>query len=276
MGKKIKWKQPLCFLSALLFLMAAFPLSAFAAENERYSWYCVHAKNHRRPALDPRLALIEQYNAVYLDPNVSDTSEEKVVYLTFDAGYENGNVAKVLDVLKEEAVPGTFFILQNLICKEPELVKRMVAEGHLVGNHTAHHRDMSRASDEALMEEITLLEDEYRDLLGQEMPKFYRPPEGRFSEANLKTLTENGYQTVFWSFAYPDWDNNRQMPPQKAEKIILENLHNGAILLLHPTSATNAAVLKDVIKAIKAQGYRFGRIDEIQPRGKGNAEDPTR
>lgn len=266
MGKKIKWKQPLCFLSALLFLMAAFPLSAFAAENERYSWYCVHAKEHRRPALDPRLALIEQYNAVYLDPNVSDTSEEKVVYLTFDAGYENGNVAKVLDVLKEEAVPGTFFILQNLICKEPELVKRMVAEGHLVGNHTAHHRDMSRASDEALMEEITLLEDEYRDLLGQEMPKFYRPPEGKFSEANLKTLTENGYQTVFWSFAYPDWDNNRQMPPQKAEKIILENLHNGAILLLHPTSATNAAVLKDVINAIKAQGYRFGRIDEIQPR----------
>lgn len=276
MGKKIKWKQPLCFLSALLFLMAAFPLSAFAAENERYSWYCVHAKEHRRPALDPRLALIEQYNAVYLDPNVSDTSEEKVVYLTFDAGYENGNVAKVLDVLKEEAVPGTFFILQNLICKEPELVKRMVAEGHLVGNHTAHHRDMSRASDEALMEEITLLEDEYRDLLGQEMPKFYRPPEGRFSEANLKTLTENGYQTVFWSFAYPDWDNNRQMPPQKAEKIILENLHNGAILLLHPTSATNAAVLKDVIKAIKAQGYRFGRIDEIKLQRAENAEDPTR
>ena len=177
--------------------------------------------------------------------------------------YENGNVAKILDVLKEETVPGTFFILQNLISKNPELVQRMVSEGHLVGNHTAHHHDMSRSNDRALMEEIELLESQYSELIGQEMPKFYRPPEGRFSQANLKCLTEKGYQTVFWSFAYPDWDNNRQMPAQKAEKIILENLHNGAILLLHPTSATNAAILQQVIQEIKNQGYRFGRIDEI-------------
>ena len=186
-----------------------------------------------------------------------------MVYLTFDAGYENGNVSKILDVLKEENVPGTFFILQNLIRKNPELVKRMVEEGHLVGNHTAHHKNMSCASDEALINEIKLLEDKYQELIGQEMPKFYRPPEGRFSEENLKCLTENGYQTVFWSFAYPDWDNNRQMPEKKAEKIILDNLHNGSILLLHPTSATNAAVLGNVIREIKNQGYKFGRIDEI-------------
>ncbi|MBE6530319.1 MAG: delta-lactam-biosynthetic de-N-acetylase [Ruminococcaceae bacterium] len=253
----------ICMTFAILFAIASVPVYAFASEKEGYSWYCVHVKDHRRPSLDPRLSFIENYNAVYLDPNVSETSEEKVVYLTFDAGYENGNVSKILDVLKEENVPGTFFILQNLIRKNPELVKRMVEEGHLVGNHTAHHKNMSYASDEALINEIKLLEDKYQELIGQEMPKFYRPPEGRFSEENLKCLTENGYQTVFWSFAYPDWDNNRQMPEKKAEKIILDNLHNGSILLLHPTSATNAAILGNVIREIKNQGYKFGRIDEI-------------
>ena len=125
------------------------------------------------------------------------------------------------------------------------------------------------------MKEIGVLEQTYSDLTGEEMPRFYRPPEGRFSEANLKTLTENGYQTVFWSFAYPDWDNNRQMSAQKAEKIVLENLHNGAILLLHPTSATNAAILKDVIRKIKEQGYRLGRIDEINPQINQNESDPA-
>ena len=266
-----KAKRLMSFLFAALFLLFAFPVSAFAEENDRYSWYCVHVKEHRRPPLDAKLSFIEQYNAVYLDPNVNETSEEKVVYLTFDAGYENGNVSKILDVLKEEDVPGTFFILKNLVCKNPELVKRMVEEGHLVGNHTAHHKDMSRADDAALMSEIQLLEADYQALIGQEMPKFYRPPEGRFSQSNLQCLTENGYQTVFWSFAYPDWDNNRQMPAEKAKKIILENLHNGAILLLHPTSATNAAILKQVIQEIKNQGFRFGRIDEICM---SNANDP--
>lgn len=275
MRNKIKFGKFLSLLFAVLFLFGAFPLSSFAADRERYSWYCVHTKDHRRPSLDPRLALIKNYNAVFLDPNAVGTDGEKVVYLTFDAGYENGNVEKILDVLKEENVPGTFFILQNLIRKNPELVKRMAEEGHLVGNHTAHHKDMSRASDETLLEEIRLLEDDYRDLTGQEMPKFYRPPEGRFSEANLKVLTENGYQTVFWSFAYPDWDNNRQMPAEKAKKIILENLHPGAVLLLHPTSATNAAVLKDVICEIKNQGYKFGRIDEIRCKTDDHAENPA-
>lgn len=275
MCKKIKFKPLLSLLFAVLFMVTAFPLSAYAAEKDGYNWYCVHAKDHSRPALDPRLSFIEKYNAVYLDPNVNEDSAEKVVYLTFDAGYENGNVAKILDVLKEENVPGTFFILQNLIRKEPALVKRMKAEGHLIGNHTAHHHDMSRANDEELMKEIEVLEQTYSDLTGEEMPRFYRPPEGRFSEANLKTLTENGYQTVFWSFAYPDWDNNRQMSAQKAEKIVLENLHNGAILLLHPTSATNAAILKDLIQKMKEQGYRFGRIDEIKLQTKQNESDPA-
>ena len=272
---QIQVKRFLCFLFTLLFLIGMFPISSFAIakERDRYSWYCVHVKEHKRPDLDPRLSLIKNYNAVYLDPNVNEVSEEKVVYLTFDAGYENGNVAKTLDALKEENAVGTFFILENLVCKEPELVKRMVEEGHLVGNHTAHHKDMSRASDEALMQELKTLETEFAEVTGTDLPHYYRPPEGRFSESNLKCLTENGYQTVFWSFAYPDWDNNRQMSAEKAKKIIFENLHNGAILLLHPTSATNAAVLGDVIREIKAQGYRLARIDELNtPAGENEAE----
>ncbi len=274
MNRKLKYHRLFCFLFAVLFLFAAIPFSAFADGHDRYSWFCVHAKDHNQPALDPRLSLIQNYNAIYLDPN-AETNGEKIIYLTFDAGYENGNVEKILDVLREEDVTGTFFILENLIRKNPELVKRMAAEGHLVGNHTARHKDMSRANDEELMREINRLEEAYYDLIGKEMPKFYRPPEGKFSESNLKTLTENGYQTVFWSFAYPDWDNNRQMPPEKAEKIVLDNLHNGAILLLHPTSATNAAILKDLIREIKKQDYKFGRIDEIKLPAKDHSADPA-
>ena len=169
----------------------------------------------------------------------------------------------MLDALRDEGVPAAFFVLENLIRKEPDLVRRMVAEGHTVANHTAHHRDMSRADGQTLLRELQALETDYRELTGAEMPRFYRPPEGKFSRSNLETLSENGYRTVFWSFAYPDWDNDRQMSAERAKAIILENLHNGEVMLLHPTSATNAAILGDVIRAIKAEGYRFGTLDEL-------------
>ena len=230
---------------------------------DAYSWFCVHAKDHRRPRIDPQLAFAETLGGYFLDRKVDDASADRVVYLTFDAGYENGNVAKVLDALRDEGVPAAFFVLENLIRKEPDLVRRMVAEGHTVANHTAHHRDMSRADGQTLLRELQALETDYRELTGAEMPRFYRPPEGKFSRSNLETLSENGYRTVFWSFAYPDWDNDRQMSAERAKAIILENLHNGEVMLLHPTSATNAAILGDVIRAIRAEGYRFGTLDEL-------------
>lgn len=251
------------FLAAVLFLLAL-PFAASADGEKSYHWYCVHVKNHRAPCADAELRFVEELGGVYLDHANSDPdAAEKIAYLTFDAGYENGNVAKILDALKEEDVRGTFFILEHLIDAEPELVKRMVAEGHTVGNHTARHRDMSRASDQALMAELQTLERSFLELTGVPMAKLYRPPEGCFSRRNLECLKENGYRTVFWSFAYPDWDNGRQLAPEKAKSIILDNLHNGAILLLHPTSATNAAILGDVIREMKAQGYRFATPDCI-------------
>ena len=240
------------------FLIFSMCLPSFALPRG-YSWYCVHVKDHARPRIGEELAFVEELGGYYLgkDP------EEKVVYLTFDAGYENGNVAKILDVLKEEKVTAAFFVLGNLIQKEAALVKRMTDEGHFVCNHTVRHKDMSSMDAKAFMGELTELEDLYREMTGKEMPHYYRPPEGRFSRENLICASENGYKTIFWSFAYPDWDNNKQMTPEKAKGIILENIHNGEVMLLHPTSATNAAVLGEVIREIKARGYRFGSLDEL-------------
>ncbi len=246
-------------VGALLLLAFSFAVSAEKKQSCSNSWYCVHVKDHIRPKADASLSFVEDLNGFYLDGR----PDEKVIYLTFDAGYENGNVAKVLDALHEEGAPAAFFILQNLIDKNPALVKRMVAEGHLVCNHTVHHRDMSEASDGELMEELHGLEKSFQELTGIEMPKYYRPPEGRFSKENLICASENGYKTIFWSFAYPDWNNAKQMDAQRAKQIILENLHNGEVMLLHPTSKTNAEILPEILLEIKARGYRFGTLDEL-------------
>ena len=237
---------------------------ATSAAGKSYSWYCVHVKDHVQPRADAALSFVEEVGGFYIDKrNTDPEADEKVVYLTFDAGYENGNVEKILDVMKENEVTGAFFVLANLIEKNPELVRRMADEGHLVCNHTAHHKDMSCLDDEAFMAELSELESLYAERVGGEMACYYRPPEGKFSRENLECAKKNRYKTIFWSFAYPDWDNNRQMTADKAKSIILENLHNGEVMLLHPTSATNAAILGDVIGELKAQGYRFGTLDEL-------------
>ena len=244
-----------------LFLLLSLPTSA---TSNACSWYCVRNKEHLQPRADTSLRFVESYNCFYVDRKHSDNDRDKVVYLTFDAGYENGNIAKILDILKEESVSGAFFILGNLIRKNPDLITRMLAEGHIVANHTMHHHDMSKVTDEKeFLKEITSLEKLYTEATGKEMAKYYRPPEGRFSEENLKWLKENGYKTVFWSIAYADWDNENQPSCEFAKKKILDHLHNGAVILLHPTSATNAAVLKDLISEIRSEGYRFGTLDEL-------------
>ena len=227
-------------------------------------FYVCRNRDHKQPVLDEAYQYIEKYDCYYIDKNHGDESEEKVVYLTFDAGYENGNVKKILDTLKKEQVTGAFFVLDHLVRDNTELVKRMAKEGHLVCNHTSHHKDMTRMQDaDAFMKELTSLETLYREKIGQDMPQFYRPPEGKISEENLQWLQKAGYKTILWSFAYADWDNQRQMPPEKAKEKIMENIHNGAVLLFHPTSATNAAILGDVIVTLKSQGYRFGTLQEL-------------
>ena len=252
-------------LSILCLLLATgFFLMPCAAEGKAYNWYCVHVRDHVQPSIGGELAFVEEIGGYYIDRrHTSMDDEEKVVYLTFDAGYENGNVEKILDVMKAEEVTGAFFILGNLITHNTELVRRMASEGHLVCNHTVRHKDMTRMSNEDFLKELKELEALYKETTGLQLASYYRPPEGRFSRENLMCAEENGYKTVLWSFAYPDWDNTRQIPPEKAKDIILENLHNGEVLLLHPTSATNAEILGDVIRELKAQGFRFGSLNEL-------------
>ena len=191
-------------------------------------------------------------------------TEEKVLYLTFDAGYENGCTAQILDVLKANEVPAAFFLVGNYIEKNPDLVKRMAREGHIVGNHTMHHCDMSKLSDKAAFsKELTDLENLYRDTVGSEMPKFYRPPQGIYSEENLKMAQELGYKTVFWSLAYVDWKNDSQPTKDEAFQKLLPRTHNGAVVLLHSTSKTNAEILEELIEKWKSEGYQFGTLEEL-------------
>jgi len=183
--------------------------------------------------------------------------------LTFDAGYENGNIEKILDSLASHNAKGAFFVLGNLIEKNGDLVKRMVDEGHLVCNHTFSHKNMTNSSQNEYRKELERLEEAYRKLTGKEISKFYRPPEGKFNLNTLKYAKELGYKTVFWSFAYADWDNNKQPSKESAMKKILSNTHNGGIILLHPTSSTNADIMDDLLTTWENLGYRFGTLDEI-------------
>ena len=257
-------KKIILFTVSALCLAALLCNQALAVSDEVFSWYCMRNKEHMQPGVDANMSFIEKYDGYYVDKKHSDSSEEKVVYLTFDAGYENGNIEKILDVMKEEKVTGAFFILGNLIKKEPELVRRMADEGHIVANHTASHKDMTKIdSIEEFSAELKALDSLYEEATGKQLSRYYRPPEGKFDERSLNFAQSLGYKTVFWSFAYADWDNQKQPSAESAKAKIFDNIHNGAVILLHPTSATNAEIMSDVIKALKADGYRFGTLDEL-------------
>ena len=202
---------------------------------------------------------LREYDAVY----VGNTAKKKL-YLTFDAGYENGCTGRILDVLKAQDVKAAFFLVGNYIEKNADLVRRMVQEGHTVGNHTMHHYDMSKLkTKEAFASELRELEELYKETVGQELPKYYRPPQGTYSRENLEMAKELGYKTVFWSLAYVDWNNDAQPKPEEAYAKLLPRTHNGAVVLLHSTSQTNADILEELIGKWKEQGYEFGTLEEL-------------
>lgn len=255
-------KKVALFLIVII-IIPTFNLYAFA-NTETFNWYCKRTKDHTQPLADNTLEFVTEYGGYYVDKKHGNSCADKVIYLTFDAGYENGNVSKTLDSLKEENVKATFFILDLLLLKDLDLVNRMINEGHTVANHTAKHRDVSRiSSKDELQAELYALESLYKEKTGKDMPKYFRPPEGKFSLRSMQYAHELGYKTIFWSFAYADWDNNNQPSPEAAKKKIMDNIHNGAILLLHPTSDTNARILADVIHELKEQGFSFGTMDEL-------------
>ena len=223
------------------------------------SWGLSFRQSGTTPVGNAGADQLKEYDAVY----VGDTSQKKL-YLTFDAGYENGCTAKILDVLKEQQVPAAFFLVGNYIEKNADLVRRMVQEGHIVGNHTMHHLDMSKLkTQEAFAKELQDLETLYKEVTGQDMAKYYRPPQGIYSRENLQMAKELGYKTVFWSLAYVDWNNDAQPKPEEAYAKLLPRTHNGAVVLLHSTSQTNADILEELILKWKEQGYEFGTVYEL-------------
>ncbi len=212
------------------------------------------------PPIGPASAAqLSKVDAVYLG-----NTEEKVIYLTFDAGYENGCTKEILSALKKHNAPAAFFLVGNYLQTNPDLVRQMVAEGHIVGNHTMHHPNMSKISDlSAFSKELCQLEELYKEVVGSEMPKFYRPPQGIYSEENLKMAKQLGYKTVFWSLAYVDWNNDSQPSDQQAFDKLLPRIHNGAVVLLHSTSRTNARILDELLTKWEQMGYRFAPITEL-------------
>ena len=202
---------------------------------------------------------LRRYDAAY-----AGSGEEPVIYLTFDAGYENGLTGQILDVLAAHEVKAASFVVGSYLEREPDLVRRMAEEGHTVGNHTYHHYDMSRLSDEtAFREELTSVAEKYAQITGSPMPMYYRPPRGIYSTENLRMAQALGYRTVFWSLAYVDWYQNDQPTKQEAFAKLLPRIHPGAVVLLHATSQTNAEILDELLTRWEQMGYRFGTLDEL-------------
>ena len=223
------------------------------------NWGLGFGESGKRPTGNSSVGELAEYNAYY----VRDT-EEKIIYLTFDCGYENGNTTAILDALKKHNAPATFFVVGHYIESAPDLVKRMVEEGHTVGNHTYHHPDMSKISDAAAFQkEMDDVRSAYKELIGEEMPMYYRPPQGKYSVTNLQMAKELGYSTFFWSLAYVDWNVDSQPSHEEAFNKLTKRIHPGAIVLLHNTSKTNGEILDELLGKWEDMGYSFKPLSDF-------------
>ena len=229
---------------------------ALFTSGEITNWGLSFQKQGEAPVGNASSEYLAQYDALYCkDP------AEKKLYITFDAGFENGNTEKILDALKKHGVKAVFFLVGNYFETQPDLVKRMVSEGHRVGNHTYSHPDLSAFADEARFKnEVDKNARLYQELIGTEMPKLYRPPQGKFCENNLRMAQKLGYHTVFWSLAYVDWYENDQPTRDEAFQKLLPRVHPGAVVLLHSTSKTNGEILDELLTEWEKQGYTFGDL----------------
>ena len=253
------------FLLAMFFLGRAMayavnstaPTAGVATQAE--NWGLGFGEAGATPTGNVSAEKLKEYDAYY----VGDTSK-KVIYLTFDAGFENGNTEPILDALKKHNAKGTFFILGHYLETAPELVKRMVEEGHTVANHTYNHPDMSKISSrDSFAKEMQDVEALYKEITGEEMTKYYRPPQGKYSTSNLEMAKELGYKTFFWSLAYVDWYQDDQPTHEEAYNKLLKRIHPGAIVLLHSTSQTNGEIMDELLTKWEEMGYTFGTLEEL-------------
>ena len=226
---------------------------------QEYSWYFNPRNDQKQPEPIKESNFFDKYSSYYVgNPN------EKVIYLTFDAGYENGTTESILNTLKKHNAKAHFFVVESYIKNNPELVKRMEKEGHLVCNHSKTHPSMASINDfEKFKEEILSVEKTYKEVTGKEMPKYFRPPMGKFSEQSLKYTQDLGYSSVFWSFAYVDWYNDKQPTHEFAKDKIYTRTHPGAVVLLHPNSKTNTEILDEVITHWENEGYKLETLDYL-------------
>ncbi|WP_217589812.1 delta-lactam-biosynthetic de-N-acetylase [Lentibacillus saliphilus] len=238
--------------AALIFMMLPHSVSA------SYGWGYKKNTDHTIPDVGKYKQMLEQYGAYY-----ADHSGDKHIYLTFDNGYEAGYTEDVLNVLKEENVPATFFVTGHYVKSEPDMIKRMVEEGHIVGNHSYHHPDFTVISKQSMKEELETLEAAVANVSDQKSMTYLRPPRGTFSEKTLSWAAELGYTHVFWSLAFIDWNTDKQKGWEYAYEQVIDQIHPGAIMLLHAVSSDNAEALSQIIQDLKAEGYTFKSLDDL-------------
>lgn len=234
-------------------------VGTFSLEGATENWGLGFGAEGTQPTGTVTADELKQYDAYYVG-----AKEEKVIYLTFDCGFENGNTEPILDALKKHNAPATFFVVGHFLKSAPEITKRMIAEGHTVGNHTYHHPDMSAISDiTSFQKEVDDVAALYKEITGQELAKYYRPPQGKYSAENLKMAKELGYKTFFWSLAYVDWNVDDQPTKEQAFDKLLTRIHPGAIVLLHSTSRTNGEILDELLTKWEEMGYSFRPLSEL-------------
>ena len=228
-------------------------------DNKKIGWGIKRNDNHNQPDLGSvNKQIIDEENGIAMG-----NKDSKKVYLTFDEGYEAGYTEKILEVLKQNNVKATFFITAHYVNTKPELVKKMIDEGHIIGNHTVNHKSMPTLTLEQIKTEVMNLHTAVYEKFGYEM-KYIRPPKGEYSKRTVEYCNTLGYTTVMWSFAYDDWDENKQGREEYAKKKIIDNIHNGAVILLHGNSKDNTNILDYCIKQIKQMGYEFSSLDEFE------------
>ena len=232
--------------------------SSSVVSTDEFMWYYLPHAPNEQPRPMEKAAYIENYDVLYVG-----SAEEKNIYLTFDDCPENENIPAILDVLEKHNAPAAFFMTEAFIRQHPDIIKRIVDDGSLVGNHTAHHIGVTWLSFEKFQEELQGVEDAYFEATGKELPRYFRPPQGKFSELTLNYAEKLGYKTVFWSFRYVDWEVYNQPSVEKAYKTIMEETHPGEIALFHCQSKTNVKILDSILTEWERQGYRFRPLNEL-------------
>lgn len=243
-------------IALLSLIVFSFMFKVFAKDS---SWGLCFREKNVAPEGNATVEELAKYNAYYIDK-----TDEKKIYLTFDVGYEAGFTNAILDILKEENVPAAFFVVGNFFDSDPDTIKRMDKDGHIVANHTLTHPDMSKMSTfEDFKAQIIPNEEKFKAITGKDMKKYYRPPQGIYNTKNLEDANNLGYKTIFWSVAYVDWLKDKQPSQNDAMNTLMSRVHPGAIILLHSTSKTNSEILKDFIVSLKEQGYVFSTLDDL-------------